>query len=433
MSDSEIKLGWQKKLGYGSGDFGLNLFWQTIGFYLFFYYTEVIQISPSLVGVIFIIAGIWDAISDPIAGYVTERTKTKWGSYRPYLLFGSIPLAISFVLLFHPINIETPVLLMFYMTGILLFFRTCYTFVSIAYSALSARIIPAGSERIKLISVRMYCGFLGGMAVTAIAGFLQEEYPDNVAFSLLSILCGIIAGLVLLICFKTTHESERINKSDRPALSYHEMKATLLRNRAFVAVTLGIFMITIANSFIGTGLLYYFEYVHHDRLAGNSAIFLMIGTPLVTIPIWSYLAVKIGYNKTWKIGSSVATIGILSLLLHHDSTLISVAKFGLIAFGLSSFAVLFWNMLPDSIDYGEQKTGVRNEASIIGLASSSQKISIAFAGFIFGILLDWIGVGGTANEVSLSTSSQLIYILTIIPAISLIISVFVIKLYPKQI
>jgi GPH family glycoside/pentoside/hexuronide:cation symporter len=410
------------KLGYGSGDYALNLFWQSVGFYLFFYYDEVIGLPASWVGVIFIIAGIWDAISDPLAGYVTERTETRWGVYRPYILFGTIPLAISFAFLFFPIEFDNQYVLAAYIVVILLLFRTFYTFVSIAYSALSARLTSPGPERIKLISVRMYCGFLGGLSVTALAGYLQERYPDSQAFPILGFACALAAIVVLLACFKSTTEYTRSGSTDRPALSLEELRETLLNNPAFISITLGIFAVTVANTFVGTGLLYYFEHIVGNRLAGNSAIFIMIGTP-----IWSFVAIKIGFKKTWLIGCFVGAIGVATLFTDTQSVIISVGKFGLIAIGLSAFSVLFWNMLPDAIEYGEKTTKVRNEAIIVGIASSFQKISGALSAFIFGFLIDAFEIGSSAIT---HNSEALVLILVIAPIMALAAASLSIRFYP---
>jgi len=409
IDDSRI-LSWKSKLGYGSGDYALNLFGQSVGFYLFFYYNEVVGLSANLVGIVFIIAGIWDAVSDPIAGYITERTNTRWGAYRPYILFGALPLAISFALLFYPVQFQNEYMLAIYVVIILLLFRTFYTFVSIAYSALSARLTSPGPERVKLISVRMYCGFLGGLSVTALAGYLQEQYSDGKAFPILGFVCASIAIVVLLACFKSTTEYTRSGSTDRPALSFEELRKTLLNNPAFTSIPLGIFAVTIANTFVGTGLLYYFEHIVGNRLAGNSAIFIMVGTPIVTIPIWSFIAIKYGFKKTWQVGCLVGAIGVATLFVDTQSIVLTVSKFGLIAIGLSAFSVLFWNMLPDAIEYGEKTTKVRNEAIIVGIASSFQKISGALSAFLFGFLIESYEIGSS----SVGQSSQsLVLILAI--------------------
>lgn len=100
---SQTRLSWGQKIGYGSGDFAFNLYWQGVSLYLFYFYTDVLGLPNAMAGIIYAIGSLWDAVTDPAMGYVAERTRSRWGRYRPYLLFTPIPLALSYLLIFwHP-------------------------------------------------------------------------------------------------------------------------------------------------------------------------------------------------------------------------------------------------------------------------------------------------------------------------------------------
>ncbi len=190
--DTNECLSLRSRIGYGSGDYALNLFWQGVGFYLFFFYTDVLGLPNATAGFIFAIGGLWDALSDPLMGYIAERTKSKWGIYRPYLLFGSLPLALSFILLFSQPPLDEGNFRLLYILIVLLIFRTSYTIVSIPYSALSARLTHNSRERTKIAGTRMYCGFLGALTVIGLSSLLQANFADEQAFLFLAGVCEII-------------------------------------------------------------------------------------------------------------------------------------------------------------------------------------------------------------------------------------------------
>ena len=142
------------RAAYGIGDYAICLYWSGVGLYLLYFYTDVVGITPLLAGWIYALGIAWDAITDPFMGYLAERTRTKMGSYRPYIFYGAIPLALSFILLFWVPPFEGTTLFIFLLTVNLLH-RTCFTIVSVPYSSLTARITDDSDERTKLTTARM--------------------------------------------------------------------------------------------------------------------------------------------------------------------------------------------------------------------------------------------------------------------------------------
>ena len=147
MKQSNLSL--KVRLGYGIGDTAICLYWSGVGLYLLYFYTDVVGISPELAGTIYLIGMMWDALTDPYMGYIAERTRTRWGVYRPYLLFGNIPLALSFILLFWAPPFEGYSLFFFLVFANILH-RTCFTIVSVPFSSLTPRITSDSTERTNL-------------------------------------------------------------------------------------------------------------------------------------------------------------------------------------------------------------------------------------------------------------------------------------------
>lgn len=424
------KLSWHERAGYASGDYALNLFWQGTSYFLLFYYTNIIGLPNTVAGTIIMIGGIWDAISDPAMGYVAERTRSRWGAYRPYLLLGAVPLALSFALLFWvPAGLEGDGLYAFVLITLLIF-RSCYTIVSIPYSTLGARMTSDTHERTRLMGVRMMAGFLGGMTVTGLAALFRGPLGDEAAFRILGVSCAIISVFALYYCFKATESAARRPNNAPRASGILEVVTTLARNKAFLLILLAISCVAIGNVFINATVLYYFEDVIGDRDAGNLALFIMTGTPLITIPIWSFVALKLDKKPSWILGGVVIILGSAGLYFDRSGSLVSAFLIYIfLNFGLSAYAVLFWSMLPDTIEYGEHVTGVRNESTIIGVVSSGQKTSLAISFYVLTLLLDAIGYqpGGAQNA---ATLEGLRLVIAGVSGSALALSAILIAFYP---
>ncbi|MCG8507118.1 MAG: glycoside-pentoside-hexuronide (GPH):cation symporter [Sphingomonadales bacterium] len=424
------RLSWRARVGFGIGDYGLNLYWQAIGFYLFYFYTDVVGLSAAVTGLIYAIGGVWDAVSDPAMGYVAERTRSRWGSYRPYLLFGAVPLALAFAAMFTVPGAFSGTAMAVAAGATLLLYHTAYTAVSIPYSSLGARVSYSSRERTKLAGTRMYFAFLGGVSVIALAGTFRNLFDPPAAFGQLAVACGVLSVIALLICFHNTTEQPLVSAKSRPAVSLRELLVTVVRNRPFLLVLGGILFVTVGMTFITKTALYHFEYALGDRAAGDVALFILAGAPLITIPVWSLVAVKIGKRNTWLAGSAVSMIGLAALYLDRTGSVdMALLTYGLISLGISSYAVAFWSMLPDTIEYGEYRTGVRNEAVVIGLVSSSQKGALAGSALMLGLLLEFISYRPGIPQ-SAETLQGLRSIITLVPIAAIACGVAVIASYP---
>ena len=195
-------LPWSQKIGYGSGDFAFNLYWQGISLYLFYFYTDVLGLPNVLAGMIYAIGSLWDAVTDPAMGYVAERTRSRWGRYRPYLLFTPIPLALSYLLLFWSPNTSSIPVLVTMALAAQLIFRAVFTIGSTPYSSLMARMTRSSKDRASMAGARMVFAYFGSFSVVILAGYLLEVADnDRQGFLYLAMVSGLLASLVLWACF----------------------------------------------------------------------------------------------------------------------------------------------------------------------------------------------------------------------------------------
>ena len=231
MSAANARLPLAQRLGYGIGDFGFNLFFTTASLYLLFYYTDVLGLSPATAGWVFAVALIWDALFDPVMGFIANRTRTRWGRYRPYLLFGGVPLAISWALMFLPVPFTGGALVMFAVATHILF-RTLYGVVGMPYLALSATMTRDSHERGILASIRMVaatsCGLFAAFFTLKLVALLGG---GSIGFFWTAAIYGALASLVFLVVFLTSVET--VADRAEPSPTFGEMLRSLRGNRAF--------------------------------------------------------------------------------------------------------------------------------------------------------------------------------------------------------
>ena len=426
------KLNLKTRLGYGIGDIAICLYWSGVGLYLLYFYTDVVGISPSLAGLIYGIGMFWDAITDPFMGYVAERTRTKWGVYRPYLLFGNVPLALSFVLLFWVPPFEGTTLFFFLLFANLLH-RTCFTLVSVPFSSLTPRITSDSQERTNLTGFRMLGAQTGTNLMALLAFpiiFWVGGENESTGFVVLACIAGLTALAIHAVTFITVKEPSNDQGIERVGGSLTEAAKAIGKNRPFWLVFSATLIVGITTIFFGNNLIYYTKYALNLHEHQGTILFTSGIVAFLSIPIWWIISNNIGKKLTWLTSSSITLIALMVFYLYEIETLIELLFLvAFIGFGSGAGGILFWSMLPDTIEYGEVHTGVRSESSLYGFMTFAQKGSIAFAIIILGIVLDFIGF--QANEIqSESTIDNMKAIMTLIPCIGVALSLVIIYFYP---
>ena len=426
------KLNLKTRLGYGIGDIAICLYWSGVGLYLLYFYTDVVGISPSLAGLIYGIGMFWDAITDPFMGYVAERTRTKWGVYRPYLLFGNVPLALSFVLLFWVPPFEGTTLFFFLLFANLLH-RTCFTLVSVPFSSLTPRITSDSQERTNLTGFRMLGAQTGTNLMALLAFpiiFWVGGENESTGFVVLACIAGLTALAIHAVTFITVKEPSNDQGIERVGGSLFEAARAIGKNGPFWLVFSATLIVGITTIFFGNNLIYYTKYALNLHEYQGTILFTSGIVAFLSIPIWWMISNSIGKKLTWLISSSITLIALLVFYLYEIDTLTELLFLvAFIGFGSGAGGILFWSMLPDTIEYGEVHTGVRSESSLYGFMTFAQKGSIAFAIIILGIVLDFIGF--QANEIQSDvTISNMKAIMTLIPSIGIALSLVIIYFYP---
>ena len=430
MSASQARLSWGRKIGYGSGDFAFNLYWQGISLYLFYFYTDVLGLPNAMAGIIYAIGSLWDAGTDPVMGYLAERTRTRWGRYRPYLLFVPIPMAFGYMLLlWHPGDMSLTSLGIMALIGQLVF-RLLFTMASTPYSSLMARMTDNSQDRAGMAGARMLFAYLGAFSVVALAGALLENAEsDAEAFMSLAVISGILATAIFWVCFAVCKEPDETGDEAAP-LSIKQTFASIKQNTPFLIVFAGIVLMVTGTTVIGKTMIYFFEYQMGDRNGAQIALMAFGLTGLLVIPFWTFVTLKTSKRFVWLVGSFFLSLALLAFLFNPASSQnMVVLNYIAMSFGAGAFAITFWGMLPDTVEYGEWKTGHRVESMIFGFATFAQKAAVALSALILGVLLDVIGYQAGAVQ-SEETLNGLRLIIVFVPLAGVLASVACIYFYP---
>jgi len=417
MEKITTKLSFKEKVGYSLGDTASHFVWDMVGFWLLFFYTDVYGISAAAAGTIMLVARFWDMAIDPVIGVVSDRTNTRWGKFRPYILFGAIPYAVLAILTFTTPNFgETGKIIYAGATYVLL--MTAYATINLPYSALGAVMTDDTYERAGLNTYRFIAGFTGQFVVTGLALTLAEFFGGGDKAQGFQYTVVLFAGLSLIfffITFKTTQE--RVQPPKAQVNSLKEDVKNLFQNKAWVILALVGIISFIMFAMQNAAIAYYFKY--YLGRENNVQLFNVIGTValIVALPLSKPLAKRFG-NKNVFIGSSLIS-GFFFMLIYiagvNDLTTIYV--FNIIAKMAYAPAVpLLWTMIADSADYGEWKSGRRSTGLYFSAAVFAQKAGWGIGAAIAGWIL--AASGFLANAVQNDTAITGIKLLvSVIPGI----------------
>lgn len=377
------------RLGYGCGDFGFNLFFTTASLYLLFYYTDVLGLSPAAAGWVFAAALIWDALFDPYMGYLADRTRTRWGKYRPYLLFGGLPLALSWALMFLPVPLEGTALLLFAIATHMLF-RTLYAVVGMPYLALSAKLTADAQERGVLASIRMVSATLCGLFVAFSTLKLVGAFGGGrEGFFWTACLYGLLASIVFAIVFATARE--KAPAPDEPHPTITEMVTMLRRNRAFWIVSAAMLAGAFGGTMFSKTLPYYAKYVLGNEGLIALSLTVLTGAVSLSMPLWTVVMRRTSKRVMWMAGGLLNSACFATLLLLPVNTAAFLWLIALIGLGTGATYLGFWSMMPDTVEYGQFRTGIRSEGAVFGMVSLIQKGALGLAAALLGELLSLVG------------------------------------------
>lgn len=433
MTPRPHRLSMAQKIGFTLGDYASNLYWQSVSIFLLFFYTDAVGLSAATAGLIYMIASIVDALADPVMGSIADRTRTRHGRYRPYILYGCVPLGLSFVLLYWKPPLDGLWLAVWMMTSHIVF-RFAYTVVTIPYTSLNARLTDNSDERSTLAGWRMIFGVLAALTISYLTYPLVAKLgAGNAAngYTYAAAVFAVIATAIYPMVFRITQEPVEA-PGDEPRLSLGDYWRGLAPNRAFWILVAATTVSSICTFALGKSILYYFKYYLHAENAAPTALAAMAASGLAIIPFWVWVTKFIGKRAVWLtvVCWSLLMLAIFAVFEMKTPLAMTLWLLGW-SVGSLGFALTFWSMVPDTVEYGEWKTGARTESFIFGLFQFFLKAALGLGAGLFGWLLS--GVGYVANaEQSADTLLGMKRIMIFLPAAGLVAAGLLMLFYPLR-
>jgi GPH family glycoside/pentoside/hexuronide:cation symporter len=375
----DTRLSRKTKLFYGIGDLGNAVVNSAIQFFLMKFYTDGALVSPALAGNALLIGKIWDAVNDPLFGWFTDRTKSRHGKRRVFMLFGAIPLAIAIALLwFVP---EADRLWTFvWIAATFVLFDTIWTLTNVPYYALTSELTDDYDERSSLTTYRMAMAvpaYLVGAALTpAIVGLFALQ---RTGWAFIGIAYGVLAAVALLISAAGLRERQGVAVS-KPEASPFKSLFVALKNRPFVWLCGTYLVINISFAFIKILMAYYIEYQLLMKAETTLVMGLMLICVTISLPFWQWLSCKMDKGPAYGLGMAVGALAIiLTFFLPHQSSGLIYLIAVLAGFGFSAQWIFPWAMVADVADYDRAETGQQRSGMYYGVWGLATKFSEALA------------------------------------------------------
>ena len=413
-----------EKLGYGLGDTASNFFFQVFNIFLLYYYTDIFGLSAAAVGMMFLVTKIVDAASDPVMGLIADRTNSRWGKFRPYLLWMAVPYAVlGYAMFANPDLSYTGKLIYAYVTYTLM--MLAYTAINVPYSALMGVISSSSVERTKVASYRFFCAFtaawLIGTFVTPLKNILGGD-NEALGFQLTMAIFAVVSVGLFWICFATTRE--RVQPVQEDTEIRRDIRA-LLRNGPWVALFLTA-IFTLMNVAARNGsILYYFKYYVGDDgtqiflIFDKTAVFMSLG--LLAMVIGTTLTKTLcDYFEKRRLLITLTVLNAVTMAAFYfippDQYWLMVAVNCIGTLLIGPTPPLVWAMYTDTADYGEWKSGRRTTGLVFSSLQFAQKLGLALGAGLTGVILGWFGF--VANEVQTDTAMTGIrFLFSILPAV----------------
>lgn len=440
------KLKLKEKIGYGFGDFASSMFWKMFGVYLLFFYTDVFGVSAAAVGTMFLVTRIFDGLNDPIMGIIADRTSTKWGKFRPYLLWVALPFALFGVLTFTtPGFTDSNKIVYAYVTycGMML----CYTAINVPYASLMGVMTSNLKDRTSLASYRFILAFGGSIFVLASVEPLVDYFSlgdsstgaRQKGWQYTMMVYGAISLVLFYFTFRLT--KERIKPPNDQKFNLKADLKNLAKNGPwFILLGAGIFSL-IFNSIRDGSAIYYFKYYFKEQdalplLFGDvaltySTLYLVLGQAanLIGVIIAKPISDRFEKKKTFMLAMMFAAVlSALFYLFSEDDVLwIFVFQF-LISCSAGIIFPLLWSMYADIADFSEFKTGRRATGLIFSSSSMSQKMGWTIGGALTGWILAFYGFEANMEQ-TVEAKSGIKLMMSILPALGAALSVITIFFY----
>lgn len=428
-SDNE-RLSFTEKFAYGLGDTASNFYFQFFNLFLVFYYTDIFGLAPAAVGTLMVAVRIFDAVMDPAMGIIADRTNTRWGKFRPYVLWAALPYGIAgYAMFLNPALTQHGKLVYAYLTYGLMW--VAYTAINIPYSALMGVMSPSSEQRTSLSTYRFICAFLGQFLIVQLVEPLKNRLgggndAEGIRYTML--IFSVLSVALFLFTFAKTRE--RVSPPVDQKSNFKADLSCLFRNKPWLALFFSTFFTLVNAAVRGGSVIYFFKYAVGDE--SKFTVYATSGSiAFIAGAVCTKLFLSMGDRRTVLI-----VLNVLNALLMASFYLVDphayVAQIVLnvaASFLTGPTPAIIWSMFADTADFGEWKFGRRTTGLVFSATVFSQKVGLALGAGALGWILGYYGfVANVAQNASTVTGIRLLF--SVIPAALALAGTFAILLYP---
>ncbi len=426
-TQSGEKLSLATKIGYGMGDIYGGGTMVLVGIYYLYFLTDVVKLNPALAGIVVLISKIWDAVNDPLMGIISDRTRTRFGRRRPYILAGIVFIFFSWAMLWYPVDFQSEMWRFAFVLFAYLFFDTVLTMVMTPYNALASELTLDYHERTSLTSIRMVFSMLSSIICAVVPLELVKIFPDvKQGHLVMGATFGLFFALPYIATFRLTRERNEFQK-ELPKLNLLRSYAAPFKIRSFVFVLLMYLLTFLSMDVVMSIVIYFMSYYLKRGAESNYVLGTLLVVQVAVIPLFYYIARRTS-KKTGFIVSVIAWISVMlfSFLITPAAPGFAVYVFaGLMGLATGGVVVMIYSIFPDIPDVDELETGERREGIYAGLFVFARKLSSAFALFLISQAIALAGyvaplaetADGITRQVQQEQSEGFIMVLRLIFAV----------------
>lgn len=424
IGQADRKLSLWQKVGYGLGDIYGGGSGVVIGFYYLIFLTDVVRISPALAGTVILISKIYDSVTDPFEGVLSDRTRTLLGRRRPYLLFGIPFVFLSFFALFYPVNLSSENARFIFVIATYLFFSTVVSIVMLNYNALQAELTLDYHERTSLSTIRIFFSTVASIVAALVPLEIVKAFPDvRQGYIVMGLAFGLFFALPLVATVAAARERKEFQK---PPLKFdwRESFVEPFRMRTFVNALLMYLFAFVALDAVSSIVIYYVKYYLQRGSEANYVSGALLVFQVISLPFYEALSKRTSKRAGFLVGVVVwAAAMLLSFLVAPGGPFLAMYLFAaVVGLGTGGVVVMIYAIFPDIPDVHELATGERREAIYTSLITLFRKFSSALALFAVSNVIGWAGyvrpleqvVNGASRLVDQPQSATFLLVLRVI-------------------
>ncbi|MCS3405884.1 MFS transporter [Serratia sp. AKBS12] len=423
VSDSYVVVSVREKIGYGFGDMASNLSFGFVSLFLLYFYTNIYGISATQASLIFVIARVIDALFNIAVGFFIDKTQTRYGKLRPYLLFGAVPLGLLTLFCFYTPDIDHK---FYFALCSYTLYCLAYTAVNTPYSAMTNMLTQHEGSRASLSVYRFVFAILGYLVVSTCADLLISRVTDQKMGYVFAVSCfALLATFLFLACFGMTRERVKVQLQS-PTLK--EMIKAVSGNMPLINLSLFTVFFYIAYTVWMAIAVYFIKYIISDESFTSEFFAIQSAAYILGTVISARLIAMMGKKYMTLLALTIGVVGLFGqYLFAGENIYLIMAGVCLFSITLGMGFVSMWSMIADTVEYAEWKHGVRTEGAIYGFFNFITKIAMAIGGGCAGVMLDYFNY--SAESISEPARNGINLMMTVFPGLMFILGMVFVVFY----